>query len=287
MTRREIAGKFDEIVEFAEVERFIDTPVKRYSSGMYVRLAFAVAAHLEPEILLVDEVLAVGDVKFREKCLARIGEVSHEGRTVMFVSHDLNAIVATCSRGLLIQNGRLELDGPIRDVAAAYEDSGLALASSSGRFIRDPEAVSTTTPLFLSAELRDGQGVGTTQFGYGDRLELLIVTSPDTPVPDFSVDWQIVDARRHPVAHGSSVLMQSRYFSPGDTIRLTIEDLPLAAGRYGIDLTAVIPGIVGLDTWSTEIGFEIDACDPFETGILYHAREGLSQVVLAHAWDTR
>jgi lipopolysaccharide transport system ATP-binding protein len=286
MSHAEIDRKFDQIVEFAELERFIDTPVKRYSSGMFLRLAFSVAAHLNPPILLVDEVLAVGDAKFREKCLARIGEVSQEGRTVMFVSHDLNAIVATCSRGLLIDGGRLQLDGPVRDVAAAYEGSGLGLASAGGKFRRNLEALPSANPVFLSAEMLDAQGRGTTMFSYGDSLELAIATNSEAPIPDFSIDWQIVDARRHPVAHGSSVLMQGRYFKPGDVIRLMIDDLPLAAGRYGIDLVARVPDIVDFDYWPTEIIFEVEQCDPFQRGLSFYAREGVSPVILRHGWST-
>ncbi len=107
MKRREIRSRFDEIVAFAGVERFLDTPLKRYSSGMYLRLAFAVAAHLEPEILVVDEVLAVGDAAFREKCLGRMTELGREGRTVLFVSHDLGAITRLCPRALWLERGRL------------------------------------------------------------------------------------------------------------------------------------------------------------------------------------
>lgn len=108
MTRKEINSKFEEIVDFAEIEKFIDTPVKRYSSGMYVRLAFAVAAHLEPEILIIDEVLAVGDAQFQKKCLGKMGEVSKKGRTVLFVSHQLSAIKNLCTRGLLIEKGKIK-----------------------------------------------------------------------------------------------------------------------------------------------------------------------------------
>ena len=107
MRRAEIARKFDEIVAFAEVERFIDTPVKRYSSGMYVRLAFAVAAHLEPEILLVDEVLAVGDAAFQKKCLGKMGDVAKEGRTVLFVSHNMPSVLNLCRRAVWIDDGRV------------------------------------------------------------------------------------------------------------------------------------------------------------------------------------
>ena len=121
MTRKEICRKFDEIVDFSGVERYIDTPVKRYSSGMYVRLAFAVAAHLESEILIVDEVLAVGDAEFQKKCLGKMGDVSKgEGRTVLFVSHDLNAVSQICNTGILLQKGLVEHTGKIRETVSTY-----------------------------------------------------------------------------------------------------------------------------------------------------------------------
>ena len=120
MKRREIAKKLPDIVEFSGVEKFIDTPVKRYSSGMYVRLAFAVAAHLEPEILLVDEVLAVGDAEFQRRCLGRMEDLSDAGRTVLFVSHNLSAIAQLCDRALLLDGGRVVRDGPSAEVVADY-----------------------------------------------------------------------------------------------------------------------------------------------------------------------
>jgi lipopolysaccharide transport system ATP-binding protein len=130
MSRAEIRAKFDEIVAFAEVERFLDTPVKRYSSGMYVRLAFAVAAHLEPEILIVDEVLAVGDAQFQRKCLGKMREVAQGGgRTVLFVSHNLGAVRQLCGRALLLRDGRLELSGPVAPVLDRY----LQLAGDGAR----------------------------------------------------------------------------------------------------------------------------------------------------------
>ncbi len=121
MTKKEIKRKFDEIVDFAGVERYIDTPVKRYSSGMYVRLAFAVAAHLEPEILIVDEVLAVGDAEFQKKCLGKMKDVSvNEGRTVLFVSHNMGAVQQLCNSGLLLQNGLIQLEGLAENVVNEY-----------------------------------------------------------------------------------------------------------------------------------------------------------------------
>jgi lipopolysaccharide transport system ATP-binding protein len=124
MKKAEINRKFDEIVAFAEVEKFIDTPVKRYSSGMYVRLAFAVAAHLEPEILLVDEVLAVGDAAFQKKCIGKMGEAAKEGRTVLFVSHNMAAILGLCQRTILLESGTVSHDGSVREIVETYLNSG-------------------------------------------------------------------------------------------------------------------------------------------------------------------
>lgn len=125
MKRVEIERKFDEIVEFSEVARFIDTPVKHYSSGMYLRLAFAVAAHLEPEILIVDEVLAVGDARFQKKCLNKMQDVGKEGRTVLFVSHNMQAITRLCDRTILLEDGQVKIDGPSHKVVSTYLNTGL------------------------------------------------------------------------------------------------------------------------------------------------------------------
>ena len=123
MTRKEVAAKFDEIVAFSGIEKFIDTPVKRYSSGMYVRLAFAVAAHLEPEILIIDEVLAVGDAEFQKKCLGKMKDVASEGRTVIFVSHDLEAVSSLCDRGILLNKGEIQLIDTIPEVLNRYNNN--------------------------------------------------------------------------------------------------------------------------------------------------------------------
>jgi lipopolysaccharide transport system ATP-binding protein len=129
MSKEEIRYKFDEIVAFAEVERFIDTPLKHYSSGMEMRLAFAVAAHLEPEILLVDEVLAVGDIAFQKKCLGKMEEVSRGGRTILFVSHNMTAVTRLCQRGVLLDGGRIILDSNVFEVASQYLNSGLGTSA--------------------------------------------------------------------------------------------------------------------------------------------------------------
>jgi lipopolysaccharide transport system ATP-binding protein len=123
MSREEIQRKFDEIVDFAEIEKFIDTPAKHYSSGMYMRLAFAVAAHLEPEILLVDEVLAVGDAQFQQKCLGKMGEVANQGRTVLFVSHNMGTIINLCKKGIVLHKGKLIESSEINRAVSVYTDS--------------------------------------------------------------------------------------------------------------------------------------------------------------------
>jgi len=153
MTRAEIRRKFDEIVAFAEVEKFLDTPVKRYSSGMYVRLAFAVAAHLEPEILVVDEVLAVGDAAFQQKCLGKMGAVATAGRTVLFVSHNMAAIKRLCSRGILFTSGRLQMIGATADVVGCYLSEG-ANGAEQVAFERRPGAVAQ----YRSAGVADHTG---------------------------------------------------------------------------------------------------------------------------------
>src|SRR5437667_7023305 len=125
MTKAEFRRKFDEIVEFSEIELFLDTPVKRYSSGMYMRLAFSIAAHLEPEILIVDEVLAVGDAVFQKKCLGKMDKVAKEGRTVLFVSHNMSAIRSLCERAILIEEGKIRLDGKPSHAITAYLLAGM------------------------------------------------------------------------------------------------------------------------------------------------------------------
>jgi lipopolysaccharide transport system ATP-binding protein len=150
MRRAEIDRKFDEIVAFAEVDEFIDTPVKHYSSGMYVRLGFAVAAHMEPEILIVDEVLAVGDTRFQRKCLGKLDDVARSGRTVLFVSHNMAAIQRLCTSALLLGEGRLLQAGDVRSVVSAY----LGGASRGGY----AASVITGAPQILSVDLEDPQG---------------------------------------------------------------------------------------------------------------------------------
>ncbi len=188
MSRAEVKRKFDEIVDFAGIEKFLDTPVKRYSSGMYVRLAFAVAAHLEPEILVVDEVLAVGDAEFQKKCLGKMEEVGREGRTVLFVSHNISAVSQLCSRGLLIKNGTLNLDNDINEVMRAYtmghpETSGWSVELS-------PNAARYSKMALLSCELSAGGADGEKRLNIihpGDKVTIKAKFSCNATVEGVSI----------------------------------------------------------------------------------------------------
>ncbi len=163
MTRAEITRKFDEIVDFSGIEEFLDTPVKRYSSGMYVRLAFAVAAHLEPEILIVDEVLAVGDIAFQKKCLGKMGSFAESGRTVLFVSHKLEAVRSLCQRCVWLKDGRLHKDGKADEIVEAYFN---AVSSEQSFSCAKPDYELTIQRVVL----RNDQGRETYQFRPGDDL---------------------------------------------------------------------------------------------------------------------
>lgn len=175
MTKKEITKKFDEIVDFAGVERYIDTPVKRYSSGMYVRLAFGVAAHLEPEILIVDEVLAVGDLEFQKKCLGKMKDVSDkDGRTVLFVSHNMGAIKNLCTKGVYLKNGQVEFIGDIQNTVTKYLDAANSEVSSYKKF----NLLNKDLPLVIESVqfMKNGEISDDTTINFLDKIgfELMI-----------------------------------------------------------------------------------------------------------------
>lgn len=180
MTKKEIYQKFDEIVDFAEIEKFIDTPVKRYSSGMYVRLAFAVAAHLEPEILIIDEVLAVGDIAFQKKCLGKMGEVStKQGRTILFVSHNLQAVSELCNTAILLEKGTLSLQGKTAEVINRYILMG-SCNNMPERDLSDPHirlaGISGEDSVFKwnRISILNSKGVCTNSILFGEPFEIVL-----------------------------------------------------------------------------------------------------------------
>jgi lipopolysaccharide transport system ATP-binding protein len=200
MRRREIEARFEEIVDFSGVERFIDTPVKRYSSGMYVRLAFAVAASLQPEILLVDEVLAVGDAEFQRKCLGKMQEVSEGGRTVVFVSHNLAAVQRLCSRAFVIDHGRLVMEGPTAEAVAAYLDRS-GPGEETGVAVIDDQAerfVGTGAGRLRKLVMSDTRGQPTSSVRLGQPFRLTMTYELMEPIDDAVIEVGIctVDGQR-------------------------------------------------------------------------------------------
>ena len=175
MSRAEIIRKFDEIVEFSEVGEFLDTPVKRFSSGMYVRLAFAVAAHLEPEILIVDEVLAVGDASFQRKCLGKMSSFAQSGRTVLFVSHNLEAVRNLCQRAVWMQGGHVKQDGPAEEVVENYFTS----LSTASKFSSQNQQYGFAVKRVV---LKDGEGNQSVQFSPGEDMIVEVHYSADRPL---------------------------------------------------------------------------------------------------------
>jgi lipopolysaccharide transport system ATP-binding protein len=236
MTKAEIRQKFDEIVAFSEVEEFIDTPVKRYSSGMYVRLAFAVAAHLEPEILIVDEVLAVGDAQFQKKCLGKMQDVSRVGRTILFVSHNMDAILKLCSRTLMMQSGFVELSGATPKVVSAY----LQDHASSNTLV---ELHSASRPLGRSGKVNlvsalpahGGQGW---ILPFGKRLAFDVQVEASSAFGDIELGIGLFSTRGIEVASWTSRCSETILplkHGP-NTMRVEYPDLVLLPGHYHLGI---------------------------------------------------
>jgi len=234
MGRREIAQRFDEIVEFAGVETFLDTPVKRYSSGMRMRLAFAVAAHLEPEVLIVDEVLAVGDVAFQQRCLGKMSEVAHSGRTVLFVSHNMAAVEGLCDRALLLDRGHVAATGDVGDVIAEY-----LTRAAIAPVVDGPIATSADGTLEVAAlELldRDDLPLGAVQTGRPFSLRLDLTSA--APLRRVGIQLAVNDALGARVAVLSSTVAGSEADLPMGSHRVQCvgRDPPLVPGAYSLEL---------------------------------------------------
>jgi len=239
MTRAEIKRKFDEIVAFAEVERFLDTPVKRYSSGMYVRLAFAVAAHLDPEILLIDEVLAVGDAEFQKKCLEKMEDVAaNEGRTVIFVSHNMDAVCHLCSRCILLRNGEIDRIGDASNVVAAYlggEQDQLPVVD----FPRiDSDAA------FRSAGLYDPAGRAANSFSATDPIRLECAFAVQRHIEGLQFSFSVFNFKGDRIFYSSASMARPAISveAAGDhSISALIPARLLLPGRYSITLALHTP----------------------------------------------
>ena len=256
MTRKEVSAKFDEIVAFSGIKKFIDTPVKRYSSGMYVRLAFAVAAHLEPEILIIDEVLAVGDAEFQKKCLGKMKDVAGQGRTVIFVSHDLAAVKKLCNKGVLIQEGKQIFAGNINETISKYTQTfftdklSFDVSDFSKRVRGNKFAVIDTISINKSL------------FSPTDTLEVEVLFHS----MEESIIGQIIhialfitDEMKNSVYHlNSTAVDYNETFSQNNKAKFIIKDLNLSQGTYGINVH-LSSNLMEYDYIEDIVGIEIDS----------------------------
>lgn len=284
MSRKEIERKFDEIVAFAETEKFLDTPVKHYSSGMTVRLAFAVAAHLEPEILIVDEVLAVGDALFQKKCLGKMNEISQAGRTVLFVSHDISAVNALCERAILFHEGSIAMSGPMREVSAYYLDHSNKLYSPI-TWIKFPEGKSHEIEL---------TAVTVTQRGL--KTNIIDCREPFTVIIEYENKKVVRNSRLFLLVRNEK---GEPLFTSSDYDLLTDEAIDRKAGKYlseislpgGLFKAGSYYGTIGADIKYERIIFaenDIFHFDVFESGddthAVRHTRVGIIAPLLP--WHT-
>lgn len=262
MNKAEIKSKFDEIVAFAEVERFLDTPVKRYSSGMYVRLAFSVAAHLEPEILIVDEVLAVGDIQFQKKCLGKMEDVSKEGRTVLFVSHNMASLTTLTSRCILLDAGKVVSDGPSPEIISRYQNSfnEEALGQSN---LSEAKHYGNGKGRFRSIEMKsflDGRESAVSTIGNDFEFEVVLVATQDFQYANVGLTLydelgaRLVDAST--IMKGDSLSLKA-----GDcaTVKFRLKNLLLNAGLYTAGLWLGIANQEDIDGVRYATSFRIDS----------------------------
>jgi lipopolysaccharide transport system ATP-binding protein len=283
MKRAEIARKFDEMVAFAEVERFIDTPVKHFSSGMYLRLAFSVAAHLEPEVLLVDEVLAVGDAAFQKKCLGKMGDVAREGRTILFVSHNLPAIEKLCQRAVIISAGRIVKEGDPVDCIATYLGSKES-PSSALELLRYPRHDPRLTPVLAELELLNRDGEPSASFGCGEAVTFRVAYSAPTEISNPSFGIIVSNAMGMPLFFlqtRAQLGVWDRAPARGEVI-CQLPELPLVPGDYLLTL-GCSTNDRQLDLLEQVAGFTVEPRDFYGSGYLPHQLNG--QVLVRATWD--
>jgi lipopolysaccharide transport system ATP-binding protein len=276
MGKSEIQRKFDEIVDFAEVEKFLDTPVKRYSSGMYVRLAFSVAAHLEPEILIVDEVLAVGDAQFQKKCLGKMEDVSKDGRTLLFVSHQMVAIQNLCQRAIWMNQGQLVNDDRSQIVIGKYlsSSSDLSIISLEDRNDRKGDGKIR----FISVQFQNKNQEKVTYFCTGENAKILLffVNNTQRNLKNVNVALGIDNQSGERITNLSTEVRGTNLHeldSNIDCLVVNIGKLPLTPGRYGFTIFSTINGVIA--DWISNAGFfEVEGGDFYGTGKLPPPMQG-------------
>ena len=274
MSQAEVRRRFDEIVDFSGVEKFIDTPVKRYSVGMYARLAFAVAAHLESEILVIDEVLAVGDAEFQARCLDRMSQVANAGRTVLFVSHNLAAVTALTKRAIVFQSGRVYFDGPIEAAVAHY-------ATSLRRLKTDRDWGKGQNTALVSAALIDENGMPTDRYEPGTPIRLRVVLDTQG-LRGMSLEMILRDEHNLPISYYSTGVFD-RLSLPGKAGRfecnLVLAPYWLAAGDYCFDLLTTQTNVEVDHRVDNALRFFVERCSP--DGIPFNFSQGKGEGAMA------
>jgi lipopolysaccharide transport system ATP-binding protein len=285
MTRAEIKAKFDEIVAFSEIDRFLDTPVKRYSSGMFVRLAFAVAAHLEPEILIVDEVLAVGDAEFQKKCLGKMEDVAGHGRTVLFVSHNMAAVTALCTRAVLLEHGQLVESGATRDVTGAYLRRGKDASTTPLAERTDRGGPGDLRFTSITLEDENGDPVTSTPSGGGVTVRLEYEVADGRPLSSVVMGVSVKGLYGQPLFICLSRTRPGGYMTlpPSGSVRCRIPALPLIPGVYMMDVWCKASEVM-VDFVAHASELTVSESDFFGSGKLPPHDDG--DFLVYHEWET-
>ena len=286
MKKAEIDQKFDEIVAFAEVEKFLDTPVKHYSSGMYMRLAFSVAAHLEPEIVIVDEVLAVGDAAFQKKCLGKMGEVAREGRTVLFVSHNMSAVLNLCQRTFLLERGELIADGTPETTMKRYLQNLQTVRSANLASHRDRRGRGRVRFSKVCLEDEEGQSIEQAMSGQTIRVALHYASQLESDLLNCRISIAVEDPFGQTLFVCSTEMTsrEPKCLPPTGTIRCSIERLPLSQGQYHLTLFLEVNHEVE-DWLSSAMSFDVVDGDFFGSGRQYPQGWQGKGVLVPHRWD--
>jgi lipopolysaccharide transport system ATP-binding protein len=276
MSRREIVRKFDTIVDFAEIGRFLDTPVKRYSSGMYVRLAFAVAAHLEPEILLVDEVLAVGDMEFQKKCLGRMSDVAREGRTVLFVSHNMSTVQNLCTCCFLMEKGRLAASGTPIQVIGRYNQVAAGNTRGEQCLLTHPGRGFGGTPCMRKVVVRSLSSADASIIYMKDDVEIEVAFEAPKPLRDINFGVVVKSQLQTPIFGVNNMVTQfegPKMPIQKGSISCRLDKIPLMPGAYLVDLYFGANG-ENCDVVRDSVQLEVHTRDVFGTGKLPPANVG-------------
>lgn len=279
MTRKEITKKFDEIVSFAGIDKFLDTPVKRYSSGMYVRLAFAVAAHLEPEILIVDEVLAVGDAEFQKKCLGKMGDIAkNDGRTVLFVSHNMAAIQQLCQKGIILSKGKMDFIGTADEAIDRYinmSDRITDYAEDGYVHLDQIHDKISKAKIFDKIRIIDAEGRPTETFTMLSSMKIEVELKDVEKFPGMDFGISILTASGQRITSYASWMLKEKKELPRK-ILLEIPKIQFSSGSYHIYLSMTHPKEGSyIDRIENAIDFHVESVDIFDTGRIFEADYGL------------